>query len=283
MRLDILALLGSILVYFSIIAVSLNRWEQQKRLNVIIQEGRKDARRVFFFERALLDRLHIEPEKVHTALMVERVLLFIAIFVLFMTIKGITILFVGAVFITLFFNDAYKVVIYESGIENVPRVVNFINFFIPHINSGNSADQSLLAYIQYSRDDELAEFYEHKGDIEYKLQPHLKQIVDIYDVAKYNEEKGISDYTYILNEIAQDYSQKQVYYNSFISRIGEIKPIVMSYYIAVPFLIILSMQQTYDFWMGIGGVIVAIVTLILFAIFKALIFRLQKQTVKDIF
>lgn len=283
MRLDILALLGSILVYFSIIAVSLNRWEQQKRLNVIIQEGRKDARRVFFFERALLDRLHIEPEKVHTALMVERVLLFIAIFVLFMTIKGITILFVGAVFITLFFNDAYKVVIYESGIENVPRVVNFINFFIPHINSGNSADQSLLAYIQYSRDDELAEFYEHKGDLEYKLQPHLKQIVDIYDVAKYNEEKGISDYTYILNEIAQDYSQKQVYYNSFISRIGEIKPIVMSYYIAVPFLIILSMQQTYDFWMGIGGVIVAIVTLILFAIFKALIFRLQKQTVKDIF
>lgn len=283
MRLDILALLGSILVYFAIIAVSLNRWEQQKRLNVIIQEGRKDARRVFFFERALLDRLHIEPEKVHTALMVERVLLFIAIFVLFMTIKGITILFVGAVFITLFFNDAYKVVIYESGIENVPRVVNFINFFIPHINSGNSADQSLLAYIQYSRDDELAEFYEHKGDIEYKLQPHLKQIVDIYDVAKYNEEKGISDYTYILNEIAQDYSQKQVYYNSFISRIGEIKPIVMSYYIAVPFLIILSMQQTYDFWMGIGGVIVAIVTLILFAIFKALIFRLQKQTVKDIF
>lgn len=283
MRLDILALLGSILAYFAIIAVSLNRWEQQKRLNVIIQEGRKDARRVFFFERALLDRLHIEPEKVHTALMVERVLLFIAIFVLFMTIKGITILFVGAVFITLFFNDAYKVVIYESGIENVPRVVNFINFFIPHINSGNSADQSLLAYIQYSRDDELAEFYEHKGDIEYKLQPHLKQIVDIYDVAKYNEEKGISDYTYILNEIAQDYSQKQVYYNSFISRIGEIKPIVMSYYIAVPFLIILSMQQTYDFWMGIGGVIVAIVTLILFAIFKALIFRLQKQTVKDIF
>lgn len=283
MRLDILALLGSILVYFAIIAVSLNRWEQQKRLNVIIQEGRKDARRVFFFERALLDRLHIEPEKVHTALMVERVLLFIAIFVLFMTIKGITILFVGAVFITLFFNDAYKVVIYESGIENVPRVVNFINFFIPHINSGNSADQSLLAYIQYSRDDELAEFYEHKGDLEYKLQPHLKQIVDIYDVAKYNEEKGISDYTYILNEIAQDYSQKQVYYNSFISRIGEIKPIVMSYYIAVPFLIILSMQQTYDFWMGIGGVIVAIVTLILFAIFKALIFRLQKQTVKDIF
>ena len=283
MRLDILALLGSILVYFAIIAVSLNRWEQQKRLNVIIQEGRKDARRVFFFERALLYRLHIEPEKVHTALMVERVLLFIAIFVLFMTIKGITILFVGAVFITLFFNDAYKVVIYESGIENVPRVVNFINFFIPHINSGNSADQSLLAYIQYSRDDELAEFYEHKGDLEYKLQPHLKQIVDIYDVAKYNEEKGISDYTYILNEIAQDYSQKQVYYNSFISRIGEIKPIVMSYYIAVPFLIILSMQQTYDFWMGIGGVIVAIVTLILFAIFKALIFRLQKQTVKDIF
>lgn len=283
MRLDILALLGAILVYFAIIAVSLNRWEQQKRLNIIIQEGRKDARRIFFYERTLLDKLHIEPEKVRTALMVERILLFVAILVLFLTIRGLTILLVGAIFITLFFDDAYKVVIYESGIENVPRVVNFINFFIPHINSGNSADQSLLAYIQYSRDEELAEFYEHKDNLEHKLQPHLKQIVDIYDVAKYNEEKGISDYTYILNEIAQDYSQKQVYYNSFISRIGEIKPIVLSYYIACPFLIILSMQQTHDFWMGIGGVVVAIVTLILFGIFKALIFRLQKQTVSDIF
>ena len=283
MRLQILALLAAILAYFAAVAITLNKWEQQKRLNVIISDGREESGRIFFFERSILDRLHIEPDKIKPVLFAERILLLIVLAFLFATIRGLTILLAGAILITLFFDDAYKTVIYESGITNVPRVVNFINFFIPHINSGNSADQSLLAYIQYSRDDELAAFYEHKTDLEYKLQPHLKQIVDIYDIAKYNEEKGISDYAYILNEIAQDYSQKQVYYNSFVSRIGEIKPIMISYYVAVPFLIILSMSQTREFWMGAGGWVVAIITLLMFAMFKFLIFKLQKDTVKSIF
>ena len=154
---------------------------------------------------------------------------------------------------------------------------------MPHISSGNSADQSLLGYIEYSRDVELAEFYEHRFDPEYKLETHLRQIVDIYDIAKYNEEKGINDYTYILNELSKDYAQKQVYYNSFMARIGEIKPIMLSYYFGVPILIAISFGQTYSFWMGFGGYIVATLVLGLFGLFKFLIYKLQKDTVKTIF
>jgi hypothetical protein len=179
--------------------------------------------------------------------------------------------------------DAYKRVIYNSGITNINRIMNFINYFVPHINSGNSADQSLLGYVQYSRDEDLASFYEHRGEHDYKLQPHLRQIVDVYDIAKYNEEKGINDYAYILNELSKDYAQKQVYYNSFIARIGEIKPIMLSYYFGVPILIFVSFAQTRTFWMGFGGYVVAILTLILFGTFKFLIYKLQKDTVKTIF
>ena len=107
--------------------------------------------------------------------------------------------------------------------------------------------------------------------------------MDIYDIAKYNEEKGINDYTYILNELSKDYAQKQVYYNSFMARIGEIKPIMLSYYFGVPILIAISFGQTYSFWMGFGGYIVATLVLGLFGLFKFLIYKLQKDTVKTIF
>ena len=40
-------------------------------------------------------------------------------------------------------------------------ITNFINYFVPHINSGNSADQSLLGYIEYSGDEGLKDFYEN--------------------------------------------------------------------------------------------------------------------------
>lgn len=276
-------LLVCILIYFGAVLLVLNGWERRKRLSMIVDEGRQDSMHVFFFEHMWLDKLRMDPEKSKVAIYTERVCIVIIFSLCIFVIRGLTLLAFGAVFIVVISEDAYRKVIYDSGITNINRIVNFINFFVPHINSGNSADQSLLGYIDYSRDEELAAFYEHRNDDDYKLQPHLRQIVDIYDIAKYNEEKGISDYAYILNELAQDYAQKQVYYNSFVSRIGEIKPIMLSYYFGVPILIVVSFAQTRNFWMGIGGYIVALITLILFGTFKFLIYKLQKDTVKTIF
>lgn len=285
MNLTSVALLAAIMIYFVTVLINVNIWERKKRLNLIIDDniGGQDGIRIFFFERTILDKLHINPEKIRSIIYVERTLLLLLLILMLLSIHGLSILVFGAIFIIIATEDAYRKVIYDSGITNINHIMNFTNFFVPHINGGNSADQSLLGYIEYSGDEELASFYEHRNDPNYKLQPHLQQIVDIYDIAKYNEEKGINDYAYILNELLKDYSQKQVYYNNFVSRIGEIKPIMLSYYFGVPILIIISFGQTYNFWMGIGGYIVAIITLILFGTFKFLIYKLQKDTVKTIF
>lgn len=283
MKISSVLLLGAMLVYFIAVLVALNNWDRKRKLDLLIDDFDNRGMKLLFYEHMILDKLHLDPEKVAPFIYGMRLALAIFLGLCFIFFRGLTILAFGAVVMIIVADQAYKNVIYESGITNVGNVVNFINFFVPHINSGNSADQSLLGYIEYSRNEDLAMFYEHKDDPEFKLQKHLRQIVDIYDIAKYNEEKGISDYTYILNEISQDYSQKQVYYNSFIARIGEIKPIMLSYYIGVPILILVSFQQTYDFWMGWGGVIIAILTLILFGTFKYLIYKLQKDTVTNIF
>ena len=282
MKVSSVLLLLAMLVYFCAVIIALNNWDRKRKLDLIIDEKR-EGMKLFFYEHLFLDRLHIDPDKIKPIIMMERLILVILFAICIFVLRGLTLLIFGAVSIIVIFDQGYKTIVYESGITNISNVVNFINFFVPHINSGNSADQSLLGYIEYSRDVDLAEFYENKNNPEFKLQKHIRQIVDIYDIAKYNEEKGISDYTYILNEISQDYSQKQIYYNSFIARIGEIKPIMLSYYIGVPILIAISFQQTYSFWMCFGGVIVAILTLILFGIFKYLIFKLQKDTITNIF
>lgn len=277
------ALLIVTLIYFMMVLIHIKSWEKKKRLDMIITAGRKDSMKLFFFENAFMSKFNIAPEKIKVFIYIERVILLSVVVTCLMFLRGMAILIFGAILIIMVENDAYKNVIYESGITNVTKIVNFINYFVPHINSGNSADQSLLGYIDYSKDEDLAMFYENRDNIDYKLQPHIRQIVDIYDIAKYNESKGISDYTYILNELSQDYAQKQIYYNGFISRIGEIRPIEWSYYVAVPILIVASFSQTYDFWMGGGGFIVALLILILFGAFKFLIYKLKKDTVKVIF
>lgn len=283
MNLNSMLLLGAVMIYLVTVLVYLNGWDKRRRVNSMIHDGRTDPMRLFFYEHMLLDRLHLDPDRTKPVIYAERVLVVITVVFCATLMRGLTVLLFGAILISLFAEDAYQKLIYDSGITNVPAIMNFINYFVPHITSGNSADQSLLGYIEYSRDSDLAEFYEHRDDPEWKLQPHLRQVVDIYDIAKYNEEKGISDYAYILHEISQDYSQKQIYYNSFVARIGEIKPIVLSYYIGCPILIIISFSQTYTFWMGWGGVLVAILTLLMFAAFKFLIYKLQRDTVNTIF
>ena len=284
MKISTFFLIAALLVYFVAIIFALKRWEHQRRMNVLIGDaGNKKGMKLMFYEHMFVDRFHLEPKRVRPVIYLERIAILLLIVVCLFYLRGLTVLVFGAVAATIFFDQATKNVIYESGITNVSNVVNFINFFVPHVSSGHSADQSLLGYIEYSKDEDLALFYEHKDDPEFVMQKHLRQIVDIYDIAKYNEEKGINDYTYILNEISQDYAQKQVYYNNFVARIGEIKPIQISYYVGVPILIIISLGQTYDFWMGIGGALCAIGVLLLFVVFKYLIYKLQKDTVTNIF
>lgn len=280
----IFGILAALLFYIIGMVFYINGAEKRRKvMEMMDADPSVDTMKTFAFEEAILKKFKVEASKVKVVLWIERIILISGLIFGLIQLRGIMLCAAGAIIIVFVAEDAYKKVVYESGIENINRITNFINYFVPHINSGNSADQSLLGYIEYSKDDELLEYYENRDNAQYKIPPHLRQIVDIYDIAKYNEEKGVSDYTYILNELSQDMAQKQVYYNSFVSRIGEIKPIMWSYYIGVPILILVSFSQTYDFWMGGGGIIVAIILLIMFGAFKFLIYKLQKKTITVIF
>lgn len=281
---EAIILICVLIVYASFLFVNLKNRKKEKEMQEVISiMNHESTMKCFQFETDIMRNLKISYEQSYWFLIIERVLLVCLLGVSIWFLKGLALLTFGSLAIIFLADDGYRKAIYKSGITNIGKVTNFINYFVPHINSGNSADQSLLGYIEYSKDEEIVDYYENKGNIDYEIPTHLKQIVEIYSIAKYNEEQGIADYTYILNELSQDMSQKQIYYNSFISRMGEIKPIMWSYYFGVPILIIVSYSQTADFWGGIGGYIVSIILLILFASFKFLIYKLQKNTVNSIF
>lgn len=279
----VIGILVLLIVYIASVLIYIHGSSRRKELQILMDNGRPKSFKTFSFEDAMMSKLQLDVTKGKWLIYCIRTLVISTLIVSFIFLRGIALAGFSAGLIIFSFNDAYKKVIYESGIMNISRVTNFINYFVPHINSGNSADQSLLGYIEYAGDEELAEYYENRDNPDFKLPTHLKQIVDIYDISKYNEERGISDYTYILNELSEDMAQKQVYYNSFVARIGEINPIMWSYYIGVPILIFISFGQTYEFWLGVGGYIVSFVLLILFSAFKFLIFKLQKRTINTIF
>ena len=279
----ILSVLTALILYIFFTLIYIHGNDKRKEIQILISTDKKYRIKTLNFEDYILEKLQVDPNKIKYILYIERFILISMVTFGFVMLRGIALAAFGAVAITWAFNDSFKKIIYESGITNISRITNFINFFVPHISSGNSADQSFLGYIEYSSDGELLNYYENRENPEYKIPEHLKEIIDIYDIAKYNEEKGISDYTYILNELSQDMAQKQVYYNSFVAREGEIGPIVWSYYIGVPLLVVISFSQTYEFWLGVGGYVVSIVLLILFTSFKFLIFKLQKKTINTIF
>ena len=276
-------ILISVAVYIAAIIIFIQRREKDKEFETLIDIKKQESIKTFHYEDVFLLKFKIKPEKVRIALYLERFLIIAGSISLFIGLRGLALALIGAIVVVFIADDSYKKVIYNSGMTTINKVTNFINYFVPHINSGNSADQSFLGYIEYSQDQDLIEYYENRDNPEYKMPRHIKQIVDIYDIAKYNEEEGISDYTYILNELSEDMAQKQVYYNNFISRIGEIKPIMWSYYIGVPILIMVSFSQTYEFWMQGGGYVVALILLGFFSLFKFLIYKLQKKTVNTIF
>lgn len=276
-------LLIVILIYLVIAIFTIIYYNKNKTLKKIVAHEKYEKTKFFFFEKRIIDVLRIDQKYVNIFIYIERTILLLLIITMFYLFKGLGLAFLGMLITIYFFEDAYKKLLYNAGVSNIAKINNFINFFIPHINSGNSAEQSLLSYIEYSKDIDLADYYYNKDNPNFVLKPHVKQIINIYDIAKYNEEQGINDYTYILNEISKDYAQKQVYYNKFISSMGEVRPTVLSYYVGIPLLIIITFPYTYEFWNSFYGIVLSFVLLGLFITFKFLVYKIQKKVIETIF
>lgn len=281
---SVAGLLAGLLLYIALLIFAIKKKRDTDNVTAIIHITDRDSKTfIFDFERRLIEKANITPEKANKFLWIERIAILVVVVFLLISIRGLALGLVGAIFMMILFDDLYKRALYRSGITNIPNVTNFINFFVPHLVSGNGAEQSMLEYITKTENEELAEYFDNINNPDYKLKPHLRQIIDIYDIAIYNEQLGHNDYTYIMNQISDDIAQKQTYYNGFIARIGEIKPICWSYYIGVPVLILVSYENTYTFWQSGWGWVIALVLLGFFSLFKYLIYKLQKKTIETIF
>ena len=191
MNSNVVMILAVLIVYITLVIFAINRWDTKRKMEVYLDQGTQEGMKLLFFERMVTKALDLQPERIAPFIHIERITIIALLLIATVALHGLALLAFGAVLVVVYFHDAYKACIYDSGITNIPNIVNFINYFVPHINSGNSADQSFLGYIEYSGDVGLAEYYERKEEPGFALEPHLRQIVDIYEIAKYNEEKGI--------------------------------------------------------------------------------------------
>jgi hypothetical protein len=278
-------LLLTVFVYIAIVSVFAYNNHRRREVEALLSintEKPKDPF-MFGFERKFLYQYKIKPKKVVLLLWIERIAIIAALVAVVFVLKALAIAAVGAIVTVFLAKDAYDKVLFKSGVQNISHSLNFINFFTPHLISGDSADQALLGYIEYTEDPDISEFYQKKDDADYVVPSQLTQISEAYSIAKYSEETGSENYIDVLQEFSEDMAQKQTYYNNFLSRMGGIKPITWAYYIFVPVLIAVPWSYTADFWSGIWGIVDAIVILGLFVACQFLIYKIKKNTIILVF
>lgn len=233
-------------------------------------------------ERRIAEKFNLtSPHQIHVYLIAERILVavaFVSVFVL-LNWAGVALLLCGVSILV--FQDMGKQAIYESGVESIGEIMSFINYFVPSIIAGNSATQAMSKYVEESRNDHLREWYMNNSE-SFVPDGNIKDIINIYHVAVYNESLGNNNFINILEEIQRDYTQKQRYYTNFITNMAKIKPIEWSYFAGIPALLILGYSQTTEFWGGFGGMICGLLLAGMFCMFQFFTFRLRKSTITKI-
>lgn len=178
----------------------------------------------------------------------------------------------------------------ETGVNRIGDTVSFINAFTPQIASGKSAKQAFLTYIQTLPVDSktrilLEEYAQARAtnNAQYTVPAHISEITTIYENAIYNEEKGVNDYLYIIEEAKDDLFQKNMYYSEYKTRCKEVlRPIEISYYVGIPIIFIALFGTFSGFWFTFWGAVAALLVLLLFFLFKFTINRLNINTLHKI-
>lgn len=277
--------IGIVAIYLVVSAVVINQIMNRKRAEDVFKSFSSiDTRKTFAFEQMLQRKLNIPEDKMPVFVVWERIAIAAIAIVAIYQLRGLAVAIFGAFAVAFFADASYKGMIQKSGITSIPEIVNFINNFIPKLTSGESADQAFLNFVHSVGSESLLDYYQNQDNPDFVPASEAdSQIIEIYNVAKYNESIGTDNYTTILQDMLKDINQKQTYYNTFNARIGEIKPVSWAYYIGVPVLIWVSFSNTGDFWTGVGGWIVSLALLGLFALFKFALYRIQKKSVLLIF
>lgn len=241
-------------------------------------------------ERALITKLHIKSSKVRAVVWTIRLLFLGLAAVLYGVFGFMGICFCLAAVAYMLMDAQLKNQIEETGVNRIEDTVSFINAFTPQIASGKSAKQAFLSYTQSlpveSHTKELLQEYieaKDSDDYSYVTPTFISEITTIYENALYNEEKGVNDYLYIIEEAKADLFQKSGYYNEYLTRCNEVlRPIEISYYIGIPVIFIALFGTFRDFWFTPWGAVAALIVLGLFLAFKFTINRLNVNTLHKI-
>lgn len=287
-----IGLIALIAVYLIFMIFFLNKQKSESEVENVFDAvlQKKNKIKLFYFEQVLVEKFNVNENQIKFFIYSERALIAVAVVIPYLIMGFVGIGIFACVVILILLNNQLRQEIYKSGINRIGDTVAFMDYFVPSINSGNSASQAFLGYInKLAKDDpnrELLIQYRNaksNNDLRYETPEAILNITSIYENALYNEEKGVDNYLYIIEEAKRDLFQKQKYYTDYATSVnGVIKPIAAAYYVGVPFCIFMTMGSAGDFWYTIWGVIAVILLCIFFFLFRFLLNKLELSTIKKI-
>lgn len=291
-----LVVIAAVVIYAIISVIIVTRKRNEAKIKDVLTElsNEGDTETIHMKmsgpEQFIVDKFHIKNTQVRYFVWTMRIIAIAAACLTFIIFGFMGIAFCGALLIWSIMDTQLKNQIAATGVNRIDDTVSFINAFTPQISSGKAAKQAFLSYIQSlpteSHTRILLEEYVHArdiGDYHYVTPAHISEMTTIYENALYNEEKGVNDYLYIIEEAKQDLFQKSEYYNEYKTRCNEVlRPIEISYYIGIPVIFIALFGTFHDFWFTGVGLVAALLVLGLFLLFKLTINRLNINTLHKI-
>lgn len=247
------------------------------------EQLQKSSVRLFFWERKFLQSFSVNQRYVKPGIYVSRVILFVVFGMITLKIGSIAVFISLSALVLVFANRKTEGLIEEAGINTIPELNSFLDSYIPGLASGLSNDQAMLKYINHKDDELLYDWWVNRDNPTHVINNQFKRIVEVYKMIKFNEDRGIEDSLPIIEQMQKDLNVKQEHYNDYKARMGEIQPILMSYYIFVPVLLFISLGQTRDYWFSIWGYVSAAALIVLFIGSQFMVFKIREGTIKIMF
>lgn len=279
MFLNLIIILALIIYAAAVYFVMSKRKKQETAMKAV----QKKKFKLLFYEKKISELLKV-PEESMSKLFIPLRLGIVALMIIGAMLMGtIALIFVSAIIIIFFMDQKTKALIDETGVEYIGTLNQFLDVFTPSVAAGSSTDQAMLKYISDVNDENLFQWWLHKEDGLFELDSKWKSVVEVYNMMKFNETHGIANGLTVIEEMQKVMTQKEKFYNEFLAKMGEIQPIMISYYIAVPILLLISLNQVRNFWFGPWGLITAIIIILLFVGAQYLVYSIKKSTIKVMF
>ena len=275
-------ILVSVVILYTIIAIlAINNNRKHKKVIKKIQN--KNNFYLFGFEKGLLEATGMQKSKAKKYIILIRIIALSLMVVIVIKFGFIALFLFCGVLILIYSNTQNKKLIESTGINYIIIVNEFLDSYIPAISSGLSNDQAMLKFVHSQNDENLFSWWVNRGDPNFELDTKWKRISEVYEMVKFNEERGINDSLPIIEQMQKDLNSKQEFYDDYESKIGEIKPIMLSYYIGLPIILAISWKQAASFWNSIGGLVCAFALSVLFFAYEMFLSKIRKSTIETMF